>query len=187
LDAHKSKGVEQMRHTHLLSKLSLAIALVATIGICQTSFSTPGPIGPIIFTEDTQANSMIDAELFAPMINIANPAITSSDMIMPTATSQQSDFFAMAWTWMQAYPAWAGFFCVAILMTLVRLGQSMWGEEEMEATQERADSFMERKPSFSEAMPEVVIPQEEVKAHSYEMPYSATTEKEAKVPVSQFE
>ena len=63
----------------------------------------------------------------------------------------------------------------------------MWSEEEMEAIKERADSFMEQKPSFSEAMPEVVIPQEEVKAHSYEMLYKSKTEEEAKVSVSQFE
>ena len=179
-----------MRHTHLLSKLSLAFSMIVMIGVCQTSTAMPGD-GAIIFpadliAEETPASSSADILPIIPMETTVVTIEPDSAMIAPAA-SQQSDFFAMAWTWMQAYPAWAGFFCVAILMTLVHFGQTMWGVEEMEETQERTDSFMERKPSFSEAMPEVVIPQEEVKEHSYEKSYSSTTEEEPQVTVSQFE
>lgn len=179
-----------MRHTHLLSKLSLAFSMIVMVGVCQTSTAMPGD-GAIIFpadliAEETPAGSSADIMPIIPMENTVVTIDPDTAMIAPAA-SQQSDFFAMAWTWMQAYPAWAGFFCVAILMSLVHFGQTMWGEEEMEATEEFADSFMEQKPSFAEAMPEVVIPQEEVKLHSYEKTYSSTTEEEQQVPVSQFE
>ncbi len=167
-----------MRHTHLLSKLSLALTFIATVGVCQSTFAAPGPIGPIIFAEDTPAGSSADILPIIPMESTVVTIDPDTAIIAPAA-SQQSDFFAMAWTWMQTYPAWAGFFCVAMLMTLVHFGQTMWGEEEMEATEERADSFMEQKPTFAQAVPEVVIPQEAVKAQSYEMSYSSSTETEA--------
>ena len=175
-----------MRHTGLLSKLSLAFAMIITVGIYQSSFATPEPIGPFIFADETPASSSAD---ILPIIPMESTVVTidPDGAMMPPAAPQQSDFAAMAWTWMQTYPAWAGFFCVAILMTLVHFGQIMWSEEELEAIKERADSFMEQKPSFSEAMPEVVIPQEEVKAHSYEMPYKSKTEEETEVSVSHFE
>lgn len=166
-----------MRHTHLLSKLSLAIAFIATVGISQSSVATPEPIGPIIFAEETPAGSIADILPIIPMETTVVTIDPDTAMIAP-AVSQQSDFFAMAWTWMQAYPAWAGFFCVAILMSLVHFGQTLWGEEEIETTEKRADSFMEQKPAFEEAMPEVVIPQEEVKLHSYEKTYSSSDETE---------
>ena len=177
-----------MRHTHLLSKLSLAFSMVVMVGVCQTSTAMPGD-GAIIFpadliSEETPASSNADILPIIPMETTVVTIDPNSTMIAPAA-SQQSDFFAMAWTWMQAYPAWAGFFCVAILMTLVHFGQTMWGVEEMEETQERTDSFMEEKTAFAQAMPEVVIPQEATE-HSYEDSFSSTTEEETKVPASQF-
>ena len=178
-----------MRHTHLLSKLSLAFSMVVMAGVCQTSTAMPGD-GATIFpadliAEETPASSNADILPIIPMETTVVTIDPNSAMIAP-ATSQQSDFIAMAWTWMQAYPAWAGFFCVAMLMTLVHFGQTMWGVEEMEETQERTDRFMEEKPTFAQAMPEVVIPQEATE-HSYEDSFSTTIEEEAKVPASQFE
>ena len=178
-----------MRHTGLLSKLSLAFSMIVMVGVCQTSTAMPGD-GAIIFpgdliAEESPASSSADILPIIPMETTVVTIEPDSAMFAPAA-SQQSDFFAMAWTWLQAYPAWAGFFCVAILMTLVHFGQTMWGVEEMEETQERTDSFIEQKPAFAQAMPEVVIPQEATE-HSYEDSFSSTTEEETKVPASQFE
>ena len=174
-----------MRYTGLLSKLSLAFAMIVSVGVYQSSFATPEAFGPILFAEETPASSSADILPIIPMETNVVMIDPDSAMIAPAA-SQQSDIFAMAWTWMQAYPAWAGFFCVAMLMSLVHFGQKMLSVEEMEETQERTDSFIEKKPAFAQAMPEVVIPQEATE-HSYEDSFSSTTEEEAKVPVSQFE
>ena len=180
LDAHKSKGVELMRHTHLLSKLSLAIALFATASICQASFTAP--IGPIVIAEETPASAATEILPVLPMETNVIDIFAAGETPMATPTSsQQSDFFAMAWTWMQMYPAWAGFFCTAILMSLVHFGQTIWGVEEMEATEEHADHFVEEKATFAQVMPEVVIPQEEVQEHTYEISYNSASETEVEI------
>ena len=181
-----------MRHTHLLSKLSLAIAVIATVGICQSSFSSPGPIGPIIFAEEATGGAIILAPATEPFAFPVFDEIASSDMIAPLpSTTQQSTIFPMIWSWMQTYPAWAGFFCVAILSSLVYFLQTMLGVETT-TTEELADSFMENKPSFSQAMPEVEVHEEAMQEDSYESSYDSDAETESqteepKVTVSQLD
>ena len=95
-----------MRHTHLLSKLSLAFSMIVMVGVCQTSTAMPEG-GAIIFpgdliAEETPASSNADILPIIPMETTVVTIDPNSAMIAPSA-SQQSDFFAMAWTWMQAY------------------------------------------------------------------------------------
>ena len=181
-----------MRHTHLLSKLSLAMALIATAGVCQATFSAPVPIGPIVFAEETPTTPISMTPATEPANFTSDTPNFNIEFIAPAPLTQQSDFFPMIWSWMQTYPAWAGFFCVAILMTLVHFGQTMWGVEEMEATEERPDRFMEEKPSFSQAMPEVEVHVEEMQEDSYESSYDSDAETESqtekpRVTVSKFD
>jgi len=174
-----------MRHTSLFPRMSLAVATIVTFGICQTSSSAPYD-GAFIFPADLIAEEIIAEEtpaplaaeefVVAPITNTADSGMTSIDFIAPTSSTQQSDFFPMIWSWMQAYPAWAGFFCVAILSSLVYFLQTMLGIEQAEDAVEMADSYMEEKQSFSQAVPEVAMHEEEMQEQGYESSHSTTPE-----------
>ena len=172
-----------MRHTSTFPSMSLALAMIATFGICQTSNATPLVEDSFIFpadliAEDTPATPITAAPVTMPFTFPVDGGTSSSDIIVPAPMTQQSEFFPMIWTWMQAYPAWAGFFCVAILSSLVYFLQTMLGIEQAEDVVEMADSYMEEKHTFSQAMPEVAMREEEMKEHSYESSYSSTEETE---------
>ena len=160
--------------------MSLAVATIVTFGICQTSSSAPYD-GAFIFpadliAEETPAPLAAEEFVVAPITNTADSGMTSIDFIAPTSSTQQSDFFPMIWSWMQAYPAWAGFFCVALLSSLVYFWQTMFRVPSMEDGVELADSYMEEKQSFSQAVPEVAMHEEEMQEQGYESSHSTTPE-----------
>jgi hypothetical protein len=174
-----------MRHTPLFSGTSLTLTLIATFGVCQTSSSAPYD-GAFLFpvdliAEETPAPLTAEEFVVAPITNSADSGMTSIDFIAPTSSTQQSDFFPMIWSWMQAYPAWAGFFCVALLSSLVYFWQTMFRVPSMEDGVELADSYMEEKQSFSQAVPEVAMHEEEMQEQGYESSHSTTPETETQL------